>query len=83
MSEYELRIPWRRLRSLPYSHIQWHEEVIGPDALPIHSRYDAGTPDEAIDRWRALLFRCRTDRHWYAARLTVIEPPPGELPANR
>jgi hypothetical protein len=78
MSDYEMRALWRRLHNLPHNQVQWLEEAIGPDALPVHRCHAAGTPDEAIDRWRALLLRCRTDRHWYAARLTILDPPPAE-----
>jgi hypothetical protein len=74
MSEYELQGEWRRLRSLPYSRIQWRGEVIGRDGRPVYLGDGAGSPEESVERWRALLFRCRTDRRWYAARLTIVEP---------
>ena len=42
--------------------------VCGAGSTTCYCRHAAGTPDEAIDRWRVLLRRCRNDRNWYAAR---------------
>ena len=76
MSDYELRGLLRRLDEMPHRQIQWREEAIGPDLLPVHSRHAAGTPAEAAGRLRALLLRCRTDRNWRVARLIILDPPP-------
>jgi hypothetical protein len=71
MSERELSAQWQRILSLPHARVTWEEEVIGAAGYPILTRTATGSPQEAVDRWRDLLFRCRIDRAWYAARLTV------------
>jgi len=76
MSEHELSAQFQRILDLPHHRVEWLEEIIGPDGQPIHCRHDAGTPAQSVDRWRALLARCRTDRHAYAARLTLLRPHP-------
>jgi hypothetical protein len=47
-------LEWQVLRELPDSPITWQEQVIDREGRTIHTRQDAGTPDQAIDR-------CRTD----------------------
>jgi hypothetical protein len=74
MSEHEFQGEWRRLGSLPCSRVEWQEEVIGRDGRLVHLQQASGTPAEAVERWRALILRCRMDRCWYAARVTIIEP---------
>jgi hypothetical protein len=75
MSDYELRGLWDDLRRLPRDEaVHWLEEAITRDGRPLHRGQGSGTPEEAIARWRELLFRCRTDRTWYAARLAIVPP---------
>jgi hypothetical protein len=74
MSEYELQAQWQRIRGLPHHRIEWREEVIDPSGQVVHLCGAAGSPDEAIQRWRALLLRCRSNHQWYAARLTILLP---------
>jgi hypothetical protein len=76
VSERELWAQWQRLHDLPYSQVMWREEVMGRNGHLVHRRTAAGTPQQAIARWRALLARCHADPQWHAARLTVLDPHP-------